>query len=71
MRTMAEDHFPDAATISVPEAGKLLGLGKDAAYAAAARGDIPVLRFGRWLRVPTAALRAMLATPPKREREAQ
>ena len=66
MRTMPEIHLPDSLTVSVPEAGKLLGLGKDAAYAAAARGDLPVLRFGRWLRVPTAALRAMLANPPKR-----
>lgn len=63
--------LPDNATISVPEAGKMLGLGKDAAYAAAARGEIPVLRFGRWLRVPTAALRAMLSDPTRSEREVE
>ena len=32
--------------LSVPEAGKLIGLGKNAAYAAAASGQIPVLQIG-------------------------
>ena len=48
-------------TISVwPEAGTLLGLGKQASYTAAANGTLPILRFGSRLRVPTAALRRML-----------
>jgi excisionase family DNA binding protein len=42
------------ATLSVPEAGQLVGLGRDASYAAADRGEIPALRFGRRLRVPVA-----------------
>ena len=49
-------------TMPVPEAGKLLNLGRDASYAAAKRGDIPVLRFGRNLRVPIAAFKRMLET---------
>ena len=48
-------------TMSVPEAGKQLGLGKNGAYAAAARGEIPVLRFGSRLRVPVVAFDRMLA----------
>jgi excisionase family DNA binding protein len=48
-------------TISVPQAGKQLGLGKNGAYAAAARGEIPVLRFGSRLRVPVAAFERMLS----------
>jgi excisionase family DNA binding protein len=48
-------------TLSVPEAGKQLGLGKNASYAAAARGEIPVLRFGSRLRVPVVAFDRMLA----------
>ena len=48
-------------TISVPEAGKQLGLGKNGAYAAAARGEIPVLRFGSRLRVPVIAFERMLS----------
>jgi hypothetical protein len=48
-------------TLSVPEAGSLIyGIGRDAAYAAANRGDIPTLTVGRSLRVPThLALRAV------------
>jgi len=47
-------------TISVPEAGQLLGLGRYAAYDAVKRGEIPVLRFGRRLVVPTARILAMI-----------
>ena len=52
-------------TISVEEAGQILGLSRPSAYAAAGRyletGDgLPVLKFGRRLRVPTAPLLAML-----------
>jgi excisionase family DNA binding protein len=47
-------------TYSVPEAGRIVGLGKNASYDAARRGELPVLRFGRILRVPRAALERML-----------
>lgn len=47
-------------TITVPEAGEVLGIGRAAAYAAADSGDIPTLRVGRRLIVPVARLRAML-----------
>ena len=40
-------------TVSVPEAGRrLAGLSRNASYAAAARGDFPVIKVGRLLRVP-------------------
>jgi len=41
-------------TYGVPEAGRMLHppLGKNAAYRAAERGEIPTLRFGHVLRVP-------------------
>jgi excisionase family DNA binding protein len=48
-------------TISVPEAGRRVGLSKNAAYQAAKAGEIPALRFGRKLRVPIIALERMLA----------
>lgn len=53
------DQFRGRLVLSVPEAGRLLyGLGRDAAYAAAERGEIPCHRVGRTLRVPVpAALR--------------
>jgi excisionase family DNA binding protein len=47
-------------TYSVPEAGRILGLGKNASYDAARRGELPALRFGRLLRVPRAALERLL-----------
>jgi excisionase family DNA binding protein len=47
-------------TMSVPEAGKVLGLCRNGAYAAAERGEIPVIRLGRKLRVPVLALERML-----------
>ena len=40
-------------TISVPEAGRIyLGLGRDASYEAAKRGEIPFIQIGRLKRVP-------------------
>jgi hypothetical protein len=48
-------------TISVPEAGeKYFGLCRNAAYAAADRGEIPTIKIGRLLRVPVRALERML-----------
>jgi hypothetical protein len=38
----------------------LLGIGRDAAYAAAKTGAIPTIRLGRRLVVPLAALRRMV-----------
>ena len=49
----------DQLTISVPEAGRLLGLGETASYAAAARGEIPFQQLGRKKRVFVDALLAM------------
>ena len=43
-----------------PDTARILGLSKASAYAAAERGEIPTVRFGRRLIVPTAALRRML-----------
>ncbi len=43
-----------------PDTAKLLDLGRSAVYQAAERGEIPTIRFGRRIVVPTAALRRML-----------
>ncbi len=45
---------------SEPSAGRALSLGRSATYLAAGRGEIPTLRLGRRVVVPTAALRRML-----------
>lgn len=47
-------------TYSVPEAGRRLGIGRDAAYDAAKRGEIPTIRIGRLLRVPKPAFERLL-----------
>ena len=49
-------------TISVPDAGALLGgLSRNASYRAVKTGDIPSIRIGGRIVVPTAALRKMLS----------
>jgi len=51
--------------LSVEDAGKRLGLSRPSAYQAVKRGELPVIRIGRRLLVPVAALDKMLesATP--------
>ncbi|MGK2947426.1 MAG: helix-turn-helix domain-containing protein [Acidimicrobiales bacterium] len=48
-------------TLSVDEAAAVLGISRSSAFAAAHRGEIPTVRFGRRMRVPTAALRHLLS----------
>ena len=50
----------DRRTISVPQAGAQLGLGKNASYAAVKRGEIPVVKIGRRLLVPREAVDRLL-----------
>jgi excisionase family DNA binding protein len=47
--------------LTVPETGKVLRIGRDAAYRAAAAGEIPTLRIGRRIVVPVPALLDMLS----------
>jgi len=47
-------------TISVAKAAALLGISRNAAYQAIAAGELPALRLGRRLLVPTARLGALL-----------
>ena len=51
------------AVITVPRTARILRISEGAAYRAARAGAIPVLRFGRSLRVPVAALLEMLGIP--------
>jgi hypothetical protein len=54
--------------MTVPEAGKeYFGLSRNASYAAAERGDIPVIQIGKLLRVPVRALEEMLNNPKGKE----
>lgn len=48
-------------TYTVEEAGKLVGIGRNQAYEAARKGDLPTIKFGKRILVPRVALTAMLA----------
>ena len=41
-------------TITVERAAAVLGVGRRTAYAAAERGELPCVRVGRCIRIPTA-----------------
>ena len=48
-------------TLTVGETAKCLGIGRNSAYEAVARGEIPVVKIGKRLLVPKAALETLLA----------
>ena len=54
----------DRQTLTVEEAATLLGIGRNSAYQAIARGELPALRFGRRLLIPRAALDRLLTNMP-------
>lgn len=45
---------------TLPEAGAMLGMSRNASYEAAKRGDFPTIRIGKLIRVPKAAFHRML-----------
>lgn len=51
----------DRLVFTVAEAGRLLNLSRPTAYKLAREGRLPVLRLGRRLVIPVAALERMLA----------
>jgi excisionase family DNA binding protein len=55
-------------TLTVEQAAVILGIGRASAYAAAGSGDLPVIRLGRRLLVPTAQLRRLLGEDPNEQR---
>ena len=58
MRSRKRRDKPD--TLSVPEAGRRLGIGRKQAYGAADRGEIPSIRVGRRVLVPKPAFERLL-----------
>ncbi|MER8431394.1 helix-turn-helix domain-containing protein [Mesorhizobium caraganae] len=48
-------------TITIIEAARRLGIGRNQAYEAAHRGEIPSIKIGKRLLVPKAALEKMLS----------
>lgn len=64
---MAKHDKTDVAPLvyDIPTVGRLLGMSRNAAYEAAKRGELPVIRVGKLLRVPKAALDRLLETAAK------
>jgi excisionase family DNA binding protein len=55
-----------SATMTVDDAAKLLGIGRNQAYSAARRGELPVMKLGKRILVLRAPLERLLrgeATP--------
>ena len=53
-------------TMSIPAAGKrYLGLGRNASYEAAKRGDLPIIEVGRLKRVLVRVLETRLESAPR------
>ena len=57
---MVPEQERQSRVVSVREAAKILGIGRDSAYAACRKGEIPTIRIGRRLLVPIDALERML-----------
>jgi excisionase family DNA binding protein len=55
--------------LTVAEAGRLLGVHRSRAYELVADGTIPVIRYGRGMRVPTAKVLKMLGLEPEGGRD--
>ena len=52
-------------TVTVEQAAKLLGIGRSTAYELVHTGDIPSLRLGRRIVVPSAKVAAQLGIEPE------
>jgi len=58
-------------TLTVNEAAKMLGIGRQLAYDKVKTGEIPVIKIGRRLLVPRSALEKLLAEPKPLNRHQQ
>jgi excisionase family DNA binding protein len=47
-------------TLTVQEAAEVLGIGKNTAYAAVGRGEIPSVRFGKKIVIPRDGIEQLL-----------
>lgn len=53
--------MPDSLTLSVREAAAHLGIGRNRVYDLIRAGDLPHLRIGKTIRIPTETLAAWIA----------
>jgi hypothetical protein len=59
-RGVLSPQWADRDAFTVEEAGKILGISRASAFAAASRGDIPTIRIGKRLIVPRHGLEKLL-----------
>lgn len=57
---------PERQTYSVPEVGKILGIGRSCAYEGVRTGRIPSIKIGRRVVVPRAVIRRMMGEANER-----
>lgn len=62
IKFLSLEDLNDLSTISVEEASHLLGLSRTATYEACDRGEIPLLRVGKRIRVLARPLHTLLTT---------
>ena len=63
---MQQNPDSERLTLTVEEAARRLGIGRNTAYEAARLGHIPIIRVGRRLLVPRAALDRLLEVVPSK-----
>ncbi len=57
---MSLEQNPGRQTLTIAEAARALGIGRNQAYEAAHRGEIPTIKIGKRLLVPRIAFEKML-----------
>jgi len=57
------EEMAEKLTLSVEEAAKLLGIGRNLCYDRVKTGEIPAIKIGKRLLVPRSALEKLLAEP--------
>lgn len=58
----------DKKTLTIPEAARVLGIGRSAAYEAARTGEIPTIHIGRRILVPIVGLERLLDSDQRSNR---
>jgi len=61
-KALSPEELLSKTTLTIEELSLTLGIGRNSAYEAVKRGDIPSIRIGRRILVPTKALDNLLAS---------
>jgi len=61
-KALSPEELLSKTTLTIEEMSLTLGIGRNSAYEAVKRGDIPSIRIGRRILIPTKALDNLLAS---------